>query len=116
MKKNFGKIIALVLVVAVLATVLCACNAETYSKKLEKKGYSVASGTSDKEDATIVWSVVATKSLTESVTVYKFKTTEDAEKFEKNAPTGKVGKLTLSVKRSGKIVFYGTDQGIKDAK
>lgn len=116
MKKNLGKILAVILVVALLATVLCACNAESYSKKLEKKGYTVTSGTSDKEDATIVWSVVATKSLTETVTIYKFKTTEDAEKFEKNAPVGKAGKYTLSVKRMGKIIFYGTDQGIKDAK
>ena len=92
MKKNIGKILAVILVVALLATVLCACNAESFTKKLEKKGY------------------------TEAVTIYKFKTTDDAEKFEKDAPTGKVGKYSLVVKRTGKIVYYGTEQGVKDAK
>ena len=37
MKKNIGKILAVILVVALLATVLCACNAESYQKKLEKE-------------------------------------------------------------------------------
>lgn len=116
MKKNIGKILAVILVVALLATVLCACNAESYQKKLEKKGYTVSSAETDKEDASIVWSVSAVKSTTEAVTIYKFKTTDDAEKFEKDAPTGKVGKYSLVVKRTGKIVYYGTEQGVKDAK
>ncbi len=116
MKKNIGKILAVILVVALLATVLCACNAESFTKKLEKKGYTVSSAETDKEDASIVWSVSAVKSTTEAVTIYKFKTTYDAEKFEKDAPTGKVGKYSLVVKRTGKIVYYGTEQGVKDAK
>ena len=113
MKKNIGKILAVILVVALLATVLCA---ESFTKKLEKKGYTVSSAETDKEDASIVWSVSAVKSTTEAVTIYKFKTTDDAEKFEKDAPTGKVGKYSLVVKRTGKIVYYGTEQGVKDAK
>lgn len=116
MKKNIGKILAVILVVALLATVLCACNAESYTKKLEKKGYTVSSAETDKEDASIVWAVTAVKSATETVSIYKFKTTDDAKNFESKAPTGKVGGFTRVVKRSGKIVYYGSEQGVKDAK
>lgn len=49
MKKNIGKILAVILVVALLATVLCACNAESFTKKLEKKGYTVSSAETTKK-------------------------------------------------------------------
>lgn len=54
MKKNIGKILAVILVVALLATVLCACNAESFTKKLEKKGYTVSSAETDKEDLLLI--------------------------------------------------------------
>ena len=59
MKKNIGKILAVILVVALLATVLCACNAESYQKKLEKKGYAVTTATSNDKESTTAWTVTA---------------------------------------------------------
>lgn len=59
MKKNIGKILAVILVVALLATVLCACNAESYQKKLEKKGYAVTTATSNDKESTAAWTVTA---------------------------------------------------------
>ena len=40
-KKVIISIIAVILLVAVLGTVLVACNKEDYQKRLEKKGYHI---------------------------------------------------------------------------
>ncbi len=115
MKKNFGKIIALVLVVAVLATVLCACNAESYQKKLEKKGYAVTTATNNDKDATIAWALTAVSKEAGMVVITKYNNVEDAKKAEKNGPNGSIAGIKGVTKRQGKIVFSGTAQAVKDA-
>ncbi len=110
-KKRVLAIIAIVAIVAIMTVCLCACNAESITKKLEKKGYAVESVS----DAETAWIVVAKKGVTEYVTVAKFNKTADAKDMEKNAPTGKEGGFEVVCKRVGNVVFYGTKQGVKDA-
>ena len=111
MKKNVGKIIAVILVVALLTTVLAACNAESYQKKLEKKGYSVVN---NDENATIAWTVTATGDGG-AVKITKYNNIDDAKEAEANGLTLSVGGVKKVIKRQGKIVFSGTEQAVKDA-
>lgn len=46
----------------------------------------------------------------------KFANTDDAKEYEKNVATGSVGGFTVVVKRIGKVCYYGTEQGVKDAQ
>ena len=114
-KKRVLAIIAIVAIVAIMTACLCACNAESITKKLEKKGYTCVSEKADNKDAETAWIVVAKKGMTEYVTVAKFNKTADAKDMEKNAPTGKEGGFEVVCKRVGNVVFYGTKQGVKDA-
>lgn len=114
MKKNVGKIIAVILVVALLTTVLAACNAESYQKKLEKKGYSVVTVENNDENATIAWTVTATGDGG-AVTITKYNNIDDAKEAEANGLTLSVGSVKKVIKRQGKIVFSGTEQAVKDA-
>lgn len=117
--KKIIAIVAVVALVAILGVCLMACNADSYTKKLEKKGYTVSNYTVDKKDeGKIEWGVFGTKKgsgLIEvlSVTIVKYKSTDDAKKAEadKKSILGEG-----SVERSGKIVFWGSAQAIKDAK
>ena len=116
MKKNIGKILAVILVVALLATVLCACNAESYQKKLEKKGYSVTTATSNDKESTYAWTVTAiNKNTGDTVVIRKYNNVEDAKKAESNGLNVSVGDFKKVTKRQGKIVFSGTEQAVKDA-
>lgn len=94
MKKNFGKIIALVLVVAVLATVLCACVPTDPAKAkehLKKNGYTVTPSVSGILDFaanlginTKYEEVVAATNGDEYVSIYYFKNADDAKSFLKS--------------------------------
>lgn len=89
-------------------------------KKLEKADYTCTSYEAGKDDdgASIEWKVVAKKKglNADYVTVTKFANTDDAKEYEKNVATGSVGGFTVVVKRIGKVCYYGTEQGVKDAQ
>lgn len=122
MNKKVISIVALIALVAILGVCLMACNADSYAKKLEKKGYNVSTSVSEeeKEDG-IEWVVVASKKGSglldgESVTITKYVNEDDAIKAEETAQklvdTLGVG----AVVRKGNVVISGTEQGVKDAK
>ncbi|MBO4554770.1 MAG: hypothetical protein J5713_03220 [Clostridia bacterium] len=117
-KKVIISIIAVILLVAVLGTVLVACNKEDYEKRLEKKGYSFGSvtdllGAAGLQSSTVEWSLSAAKD-NESVSIVKYRNSDDAkdayDSYKKNLKDG------YAVRRHGKIVVYGTKQGVKDAE
>ena len=120
MSKKVMAVVAVVALVAILGICLVACNAESIQKKLEKADYTCTSYEAGKDDdgASIEWKVVAKKKglNADYVTVTKFANTDDAKEFEKNVPTVSFGGVKVVVERQGKIVFYGTEQGVKDAK
>ena len=115
--KKIVAIVALVALVSILAVCLVACNQEDYMKRLEKAGYNPATIDANKlsTKAPIDWAVSGTKKGSglldvETVTVVKFKETDDAKEFEEDM------KELFTVKRSSKIVIFGTEQGVKDAQ
>ena len=128
-KKRVLAIIAIVAIVAIMTACLCACNAESITKKLEKKGYTCVSSESDDKDSStelkaaralmekegykggLEW-VVGASNGDESVLVYKYEKASDARKDYKEAKEG--GKYA-EVKLVGSVIFYGTKQGVKDA-
>ena len=113
-KKTIIAIVAVIALVAVLGVVLMACSAESYQKKLEKKGYSVSTYKVDKEDQDDVeWGLVATKGLlSEAVYIVKYKSLDDAKDAERDQKDLGIG----TVYRTGRIVMWGSEQGVKDAK
>lgn len=120
MNKKVVVIIAVIALVAILAVCLTACNADSISKKLDKAGYVVTSLDQDDigEDVAIEWGVAGVKgefSLSggvsgDFVTVVKFSDLDDAKKYAEEAE-----KSEMTVKRISKIVYVGTEQGVKDA-
>lgn len=120
MNKKVMALVAVIALVAILGICLVACNAESIQKKLEKAGYACNSYETGKDDdgASIEWKVIAKKKglNADYVTVTKFANTDDAKEYEKNVATGSVGGFTVVVKRIGKVCYYGTEQGVKDAK
>ena len=124
MSKKVISIVSIIALVAVLGVCLIACNESTYESKLEKAGYEVeVASQEDLEemateysslgvDMNIKWAVGATKG-DEFVTVIAFETKEQAEAF------ANMVNLTASDEKAetkGNIMFWGTAQGIKDAK
>lgn len=112
--KKVIAIVAVIALVAILGVCLVACNADSYTKKLEKAGYTVSSYKADKgEEASIEWGVVGIKTGS-MVTVVKYKSTDDAKKAEESQKNAiiKVG----DVYRTGKIVIWGDADGVKAAK
>ena len=120
MNKKVMSIIAVIALVAILGVCLVACNAESISNKLEKAGYACEKYEAGKDDdgAKIEWKVVAKKNglNADYVTVTKFAETDDAKEYESSVPTAAVGGIKLVVKRIGKVCYYGTEQGVKDAQ
>ena len=120
-RKKIVAIVAVLALVAILAVCLVACNADSYTKKLEKADYKVAKADQDDlaelglDESKIEWAVVGSKSITESVTVIKFKKTADAKDFESDFGDSAMS-LLLKCERSSAIVFVGTEAGIKAAK
>ena len=118
--KKIVALVAIVMLVAILSVCLVACNQKDYEKRLKDEKYTVVSLSAedlgvDKEDASIEWAVKGTKgSITsgiQTVTVIKFAKTDDAKEFADN-----LSEKLYTIKRSGKIVIYGTEQGVKDAQ
>ena len=133
MKKRIVAIVAIVALIAIVAVCLTACNADSIAKKLDNKDYSVVSGTAEEvaesefgrligisaEEMDVQWLVIGVKGniadfLTgevDYVTVCKFNDADDAKKATEDGevPEG------ASFKRIGKIVYFGTEQGVKDA-
>ncbi len=132
MSKSSKKIIALVAVialVAMLAVCLVACNADSYVKRLKDAGYNAEAMTEEEIEKNggsdkIEWGVVAVKgsvSLTsgvegEMVTIVKYKNSDDAKKQEEDLKELMGDEKGAAVYRTGKIVMFGTEQGVKDAK
>lgn len=93
MKKNIGKILAVILVVSVLATVLCACVPSDPAKakeNLKKNGYTITpdiSGILDLGESfginTKYEEVVVATNGDEKVSIVYFKTTDDAKSYLK---------------------------------
>ena len=115
-KKRVLAIVAIIAIVALMAVCLCACNAESITKKLEKKGYTCAALEDEEKDSTIAWSVSAAKGV-DFVEVAKFNKLADAKDAQADAEkaTGEIGGYKVVCKRVGSVVFYGTEQGVKDA-
>ena len=120
MNKKVMAIVAVIALVAILGVCLVACNAQSISNKLEKAGYACEKYEAGKDDdgASIEWKVVAKKKglNADYVTVTKFANTDDAKEYEANIPTGSIGGFKVVVKRVGKVCYYGTEQGVKDAQ
>ena len=123
MNKKVISIVAIIALVAILGVCLVACNADSYAKKLEGKGYTVAKMTDEEAEEfvqntglniEIVWGVGAMKG-TDSVSVLAFSNKEDAESIA-NVLNMVAGFTGMKAEAKGKIVFVGTEQGIKDAK
>ena len=123
MNKKVISIVAMIALVAVLGVCLVACgnNADTYTKRLEKAGYSVESVelSSEEKDTGMVWAVVGQKaeSITniDVVTVIKFKTADEAAKAASQLENA-AALMGYEVVVDGTLIIYGTEQGVKDAK
>lgn len=119
MKKNIGKILAVILVVALLATVLCACVPSDPAKakeNLKKNGYTITpdiSGILDLGESfginTKYEEVVVATNGDEKVSIVYFKTTDDAKSYLKE--------LKNNRKESKEEIKKAKDEGkIDDAK
>lgn len=132
MKKKIIALVAIVALIAIVAVCLTACNADSIAKKLDNKDYTVVSGTAEEvaesefgrligisaEEMDVQWLVIGVKgNITDLLTgevdyvvVCKFNDADDAKKATEGEESEGV-----SVKRIGKIVYRGTEQGVKDA-
>jgi len=123
MNKKIVSIIAIIALVAILGVCLVACNEETYVKRLEKAGYKVETMSQEDVDEFVQqseiqldleWGVGGEKG-TDVITILGFGNKEDAEAFERIINmTSNITGMKAEVK--GKVLFVGTEQGIKDAK
>lgn len=128
MNKKVMAIVAVIALVAILGICLVACNAESVSKKLEKKEYTVIALSENTTDVTgkFVYNLLASEDGfkegliaskgSEGVIVIWFNTTDAAKDFESDAKTSFAGMKIEKVSRVGKVVYAGTEQGVKDAK
>ena len=123
MKKKIVAIVAVIALVAVLGICLVACNSDTVGDKLEKKGYTVSKLNEDstglaktiysfiKNNSDFKEGVVAAKDA-DSVIVLWFETKDAATSVANN----KLFTATSTVKQVEKVVYIGTEQGVKDAQ
>lgn len=113
-KKKIITIAAIVALVAVMAVVFAACNADTYRNRLEAAGYTVYDYDADEiqlDDAE--WGLVAMNEKTEDVvTIVKFKNLSAAKDAEADARNSS----GVTVYRQSMLVMVGTEQAIADAK
>ena len=143
MKRKIA-LISLSIVVLILSTsLLCACSMSTYAKKLEKKGYVVVysivheprmrlverHGDSEKYIPNEVeWAVTLVYTNGEEiddfsmdmegydyVIITKYFDADNAINMYNRCKNASPQPEGIEVKRRGKIVFYGTKQGVKDA-
>lgn len=112
-KKKIITIAAIIALIAVMAVVFAACNADTYQKRLEKAGYEVeVMEFADSDSVDIEWGLSAWNPKTDDrVIVVKYKSISKAKDAEANAK-----KWDDCVERSSAVLFVGTEQGVADAK
>ena len=123
MKKKIVAVVAIIALVAVLGICLVACNSNTVGDKLEKKGYTVSKLNEDstgvagkiystmKSNSDFKEGVSAAKD-SDYVIVLWFETKDAATKVAND----KLITMTNTVKQSEKVVYIGTEQGVKDAQ
>ncbi|MDE6060838.1 MAG: hypothetical protein K2G31_05150 [Clostridia bacterium] len=123
MKKKIVAIVAVVALVAVLGICLVACNSNTVGDKLEKKGYTVSKLNEDSTGVakTIYNTMKNNSDFKEGVSAAKDSDYVIVLWFEtKDAATSvandKIINLTSTVKQVEKVVYIGTEQGVKDAQ
>ncbi|MFR5832438.1 MAG: hypothetical protein ACLUE6_00525 [Acutalibacteraceae bacterium] len=118
MNKKVISIVAIIMLVAVLAICLTACNAESISKKLENKGYTVAAITEDQvnkyvgEDTEVKWGVFAKKDgfNADIVVVVKVASIKDAKQVVEDASS------LFKAKNIASVVYIATtEEALKDA-
>lgn len=111
--KKFVKVTAIVVVCLMAVAMFAACapsSVEKAKEKLEDKDYLCA-GYQDKESEGVQGGIIATKVLSgEAITAVWFDTVANAKKFYEDIS----GDEKENLKRSGKCVYWGTDQAIKD--
>lgn len=123
--KKIVAIIAITALISIFAVSFVACNADSVEKKLNNKGYTVIKINENSTDFTVktLYSalknnsdfeegIVAAKDKDTMVIVVWFKSSDAAESFKGND----LLKSLEKVERVGKIVYAGTEQGVKDAK
>ena len=130
MNKKVVSIVAIIALVAILGVCLVACNADNhakmldYVKKLEDKGYYVEKYPSEELDAyreyygvDVKWGISGRKGTdlysSDSVGIFAFADADDAKALAIMLNTAE---LYDYVEVKDKIVFFGTEQGIIDAR
>lgn len=119
MKKKIS-IAVLIVLILVMLTALVACNnEETYSKRLQSKGYEVEAivGKTYEPDYDGGYiEIFAEKSKSEDYVAIKiFDKKSDADRYYSTCMTER-GSDGKSVYQDGKVVMYGTAQGVNDAR
>ena len=130
MKKTI-KILALALVAVLAVAMLVACgpasNPDKAEKALEGNGYAVAKVTSalildpqaiaaGLEKGDIVATITASNKDGEMISITYFKSSSVASKYWKEHKDEVPDDDKVVVKKSGKMIYFGTKQAIKDAK
>ena len=111
--KKFVKVTAIVVVCLMAVAMFAACAPSSVEKAKEKLGDKdyVCIGYQDKESEGLQGGIIATKVLSgEAITAVWFDTVANAKKFYEDIS----GDEKENLKRSGKCVYWGTDQAIKD--
>ncbi|MCM1306239.1 MAG: hypothetical protein NC037_01600 [Bacteroides sp.] len=123
--KKFIAVIAVITLVAILGVCLVACNADSVGNKLKNKDYRVVTLTENTgSDGKLIYNaakrisdfkegVWATKGKN-YVAVIWYETLDAAKEAEESFKTMTL--LTPAVHRYEKIVYAGTEQGVKDAR
>lgn len=127
-KKRIIVIVAMIALVALLGVCLVACNKDSFEKRLDKKGYTVVSMSMEQleqyageEVQGVEWAIGGVKGDVMSgdfdmVIVIKCESAKDAEKLENEVKAEGAEDEGFVFKRNGKLVIFGTDQGVKDAQ
>lgn len=120
MKKKIS-IAVLIVLILVMLTALVACNnEETYSKRLQSKGYvieAVIGKTYEPDYDGGYIEIFAEKSKSDDcVTIKIFDKKSDAERYYSTLMTHESDTADRSIYQDGKVVMYGTAQGVNDAR
>ncbi|MEG1613801.1 MAG: hypothetical protein RR357_06520 [Clostridia bacterium] len=116
MKKNIVKVLAIILVVALSAVMFTACvpgGVDKAKEKMTEKGYTCAG--SEKSGEGIVGSFTAVKGLINGeYLIAVFYDSAKTAKADFDEMKGDADKKDYEIKRSGKVLYYGTKQALKD--
>lgn len=121
MSKKVISVVAIIALVAALALCLTACNQDSVEKRLEKEGYFILSMSAEQlgiEESEIEWIVAGANAESlftggDFVVAVKFAKTDDAKEFADTIKSE--GDEYGTVKRLGKLVYAGTEAGVKAA-